>query len=205
MASETGGGAAAGAAQGAAAGAAFGPWGALVGAVIGGAVGYFSGAEKKLAKKYGKKAAAVRRQQQTMQLAIQRRDLVRQSRMARAQAVSAGASESGVRSSAVTGATSSLDSQTTSALAYFDTQVANDNLYQQFAAKAGKHAQRAAGMDSILGSAAGVAGVGADIYGSLKTTPTVSSSTSFNATAAQYNMNKNPAFSTFGSSLNLGP
>lgn len=204
MASDTTGGAAAGAAQGAAAGAAFGPWGAVIGAVVGGAIGYFSGAEKKLAKKYASKAAEQKRLQQTMKLAIMRRDSIRQQRMARAAAVAAGTADTGVTSSSVRGATSSVDMQGFSALNYFDAQVSADNLFQQYSKKAGKHAQNAQQLDSLLGASVDLAQAGGDVYGMNKQqkAPQQSGYSSVygmdNTTTTQ-----NP-YSTFGSTVRLG-
>jgi hypothetical protein len=207
MPSETTGGAATGALQGAAAGAAVGgPIGAVAGAIIGGAVGYFSGAEKKLAKKYGRLAQDTRRRQQQMRAAIQRRDVIRQARVVRAEAVAAGASDTGVTSSSVQGAISSATAQTESALTYFDRQVGEDNLYQQYAKKAGKHAGNAAELDTLLGSASDLAVIGANAYGSFQGLGggAQPSTSNFNTTAAVSNMSRNSAFSSFGSSLTLG-
>lgn len=202
-------GAGAGAAQGAAAGAAFGPWGAVIGAVVGGALGYFSGGKKAEARKFAAKAADVRRRQQTMQLAVQRRDIIRQQRMARANAVAAGASEQGVTSSGVMGAISSIDAQGKSSASYFDAQADLDAAFQMYAKKAGKKAGQAAELDTLLGSMGAIATVGGDLYGLSKgsgsAAPSGGSSgyTSFNSTAAQTNMQNNSAFTSFGSSLDL--
>jgi hypothetical protein len=205
MADETTGGAVAGATQGAAAGAVLGPWGAVVGAVVGGAIGYFSGAEKKIAKKYGRLAQEQRRRQQQMQQAIQRRDLIRQARMTRAQAVAAGASDTGVTSSATQGSVSSITAQTESALTYFEAQVGADNLFQQYAKKAGKHAGNAAQLDTLLASAGDLVTIGANAYGAAKGVGgnAAPSYGSFNSTAAQSNMSRNSAFTSFGSGLDL--
>lgn len=208
MADEETTGAVAGAAQGASAGSVFGPVGALVGGVIGGAIGYFSGQEAKLAKKYGRLAQATRRRQQQMTAAVQRRDVIRQARFARAQAVAAGASEGNVTSSAVSGATSSITAQTESSLNFFDRQVGLDNVFQTYAAKAGKHAGKAAELNSLLGAAEGLTTVGANIYGSFRTpsptTPT-NAGASFNQTAAVSNFSAIAQRSSFGSSLYGSP
>jgi hypothetical protein len=202
-------GAGAGFAQGAAAGAAFGPWGALIGGVIGGAIGYISGGKKAEAKKFAAKAQEVRRRQQSLKLAIDRRDLIRSQRIARANAVAAGASEEGVQSSAVGGAVASIDAQGKSAASYFDAQVDLDAAFQMYAKKAGKKAGQAAEMDSLLGSLGSLATVGGDLYGLSKPSPqytsTSSSSgyTSFNSSAAQTNMAGNSAFTSFGQGLDL--
>lgn len=198
-------GAVAGAAQGAAVGSVFGPVGTVIGAVIGGAVGYFSGAEKKLAKKYGRLAQDTRRRQQQMQMAIQRRDLVRQARITRAQALAAGTSEGNVTSSSVQGGVSSITAQTESALTYFEAQVGQDNLFQQYAKKAGKHAGKAAELDTLLASAGDLVTVGANAYGAFKGPGGSKATTygSFNTTAAQQNMAGNSAFTSYGSGLDL--
>lgn len=200
-------GAGAGAAQGAAAGAAFGPWGAVIGAVVGGALGYFSGGKKAEAKKYASKAQDVRRRQQSLRLAVERRDIIRNQRMARANAVAAGASEGGVQSSAVSGAISGIDAQGKSAASYFDAQVDLDAAFQMYAKKAGKKAGQAAELDTLLGSAGSLATVGGDLYGLSKSSPqaggTSTGYTSFNNSAAQSNMQNNSAFTSFGSGLDL--
>ncbi len=198
---------AAGAAQGAAAGAVFGPWGAAIGAVIGGAAGYFSGAKKKEARMYAAKAQAQRRRQQSMTLAVQRRDVVRSQRIARANAVAAGSSDAGVQSSAVGGAIGSIDAQGKSATSYFDAMVDLDEAYQMFAKKAGKAQGKADELATLLGAGSSLVTAGGDIYGLSKSTqaPTVNtgSYTSFNSSAAQTNMANNSAFTSFGSSLDL--
>lgn len=207
MADEAATGAGAGAAQGAAAGAAFGPWGAVIGAVVGGALGYFSGDKKKQARKYMRMAEEQRRRQQKMRLAIQRRDIIRAQRFARAQAVAAGASEQGVTSSAVMGAIGSIDAQGKTAATYFDAMVDLDEAYQMYAKKAGKKVGQAAEMDTLMGSLGGLATAAGDIYGLYRGSNTTqqpsSGYASFNNTAAQTNMANNSAFTSFGSSLDL--
>lgn len=208
MASDTEASAFGGAAQGAATGAQVGgPWGAVIGAVIGGALGWASGKKRKKAKKFAALAEAQRRKQQQMQLAVQRRDIFRQQRLARANAIAAGASDEGVTSSSVLGATASIDAQSRSAVSYFDTQVNLDNAYQMYAKKAGRAQGQADSLMSILGSAGNLATAGADIYGLSKQTQAAPVNTgqytSFNSTAAQTNMRNNSAFTSFGSSLDL--
>jgi hypothetical protein len=186
MSSESSSGAASGAAQGAAAGAAFGPWGAIIGGVIGGIAGALSGKKAKEAKKYAALARGVRREQQTMQLAVARRDVVRQQRMAVAQAIAAGTADAGVESSAIKGATSSSQTQGQSAINYFDTQVSKDNLFQIYAAKSGKAAQSSQEIMSFIGAAGGLAQAGGDLYG-MSQTPKAETSpyTSFNRPVSQ--------------------
>ena len=149
MAEEVNGGIS-GAAQGAATGAAIGgPVGAVVGGVIGGILGIFGGSKAKKARKYANKAQLTQRQQEQLAAGIQRRDMIREARIARAQAVAASAVESGgLQSSAPQGAIGSLGSQTTSNLSYFDNQVGLGNLAFSYNQKAGKYARQS---QSIFG------------------------------------------------------
>lgn len=206
MADEAVVGASASAAQGAAALSWAGPWGIAIGAVVGGAIGLFSGEKKKKARKYMRKAQEQRRRQQQMKLAVQRRDLIRQQRMLRAQAVAAGSSEQGVTSSAVLGAIGSVDAQGKSAMSYFDAQIDLDMAYQMYSKKAGKAAGDAAELDTLLAAGGSLVTAAGDIYG-LTRRPATSTTTgvyaSFNNSAAQTNMANNPAFTSFGSSLDL--
>lgn len=122
--------------------------------------GLFSFGARKKAKKYANRAAAVERQQAQLEAAVQRRDLVRQSRIARAQAVAASASESGgLQSSAPQGAIGSVGSQTISNLSYFDRQVGMGNEAQAYRQKAGKYASRAENIDAITGILSGAVGL----------------------------------------------
>ncbi len=120
----------------------------------------FSYSKEKKARKYADRASAVERQQAQMAVGIQRREMVRQARMARAQAVAASAAESGgLQSSAPRGAVSSLGSQLTSNINYFDYQVNLNNQAQAYRKKAGKYARQAgdiAALDKLLDSAAQV-------------------------------------------------
>jgi hypothetical protein len=120
--------------------------------------------------------------------------------------VAAGASDTGVTSSAVAGSVSSIASQGNSALNYFDSQVGLDETYQMYAKKAGKAAGDASEIFTILGAGGDLVKAGADIYGLAKQpkTPPSSGYTSFNSTAAVSNMENNSAFTTFGNTLNLG-
>lgn len=106
--------------------------------------GIFGASKKRKAQKYANKANAVERQQAQLAAAVERRDLVRSARIARAQAVAASATETGgLASSAPQGAISSVGSQLTSNLAYFDQQVGLGNVAQGYRNKAGKYAQQA--------------------------------------------------------------
>jgi len=100
--------------------------------------------KRRKAQTYMNKASAVERQQAQLAAAIQRRDLVRQSRIARARTVAAAASESGgLQSSAPAGAISSIGTQATSNLNYFDRQIGLGNEAQGYKAKAGKYLAKA--------------------------------------------------------------
>jgi len=158
---DVGAGAATGAASGAAAGAALGPVGAGVGAVVGGILGGLGGLFKSKAKKYAKKAAAVDRRMAGREAAVQRRQLVRGIYIARARAAAAAAAQEGTLGSAAMGAISSIESQAKFNLGFFDTQVEGMGERNKYAAKAGKFANKAAGVAgiaNILGSAASLAG-----------------------------------------------
>lgn len=203
--SDTESGAVQGAMQGASAGAAFGPWGAAVGALLGGIGGALGGHKKKEARRNAARAAEMRRKQQQLRAALQRRDIIREQRMARANAVAAGASDGEVSSSAVQGAIGATSAQGRSAVNYFDSQVSLDNAYQTYAKKAGKAAGDAAEIFTFLNAAPSLAMAGGDIVGLLnKPKPISTGYTSFNDSAALTNMENNTAFQTFGSSLNLG-
>lgn len=152
MSSETTGGAASGAASGAAAGMMVaGPIGAVIGGIVGGVVGLFGGKKAKKARKFAEKAQKVERQQAQLGAAVQRRDMIRQARMARAQAVAASAAEGGgLQSSAPQGAVASIGSQLTSNINYFDWQTDLSNEAQQYKAKAGKYARQANAISSTF-------------------------------------------------------
>lgn len=209
MATDTAVGGVTGAAQGAAAGAAFGPIGIVAGAIIGGALGALGGDRRRKAKRYAAKAAEVRRKQQTMKLAIERRDVVRQFRLARAQAVAAGASEGDVGSSAIQGASSSLTSQTKGSLSYFDTQVALDNQYQAYAKKAGKAAGQAEDLSALVGVLGEATTAGVNAYGlySLRNAGSAGYSTlAGNPKSTQTGSNfKTYPYVNYGDSVTLGP
>jgi hypothetical protein len=100
--------------------------------------------KRRKAQTYMNKASAVERQQAQLAAAVQRRDLVRQARIARARTVSAAATEGGgLQSSAPMGAISSLGSQASSNLNYFDRQIGLGNQAQGYKAKAGKYMAKA--------------------------------------------------------------
>lgn len=152
-----------GAAQGAVTGMMVG---GPVGAVIGGILGLFGGKKAKKARKYAEKAAAVERQQAQMAAGVQRRDMIRQARIARAQAVAAAASESGgLQSSSPMGAVSSMGTQLTSNLGYFDWQVGLGNQAQTYKQKSGKYARQASTFNSLIQVGAMVGGAAASSIG----------------------------------------
>lgn len=117
----------------------------------------FAYSKGKKARKFADKASEVERQQAQLAVGVQRRDMVRQARIARAQAVAASAAESGgLQSSAPQGAISSMGTQLTSNLSYFDYQVGLGNQAQIFRKKAGKYARQAediSALDKLLDSA----------------------------------------------------
>lgn len=144
-------GAISGAAQGAAAGAALGPAGMIAGAIIGGVGGLLSGGAAKRARIYQNRASKTQRVLSMMEAAVQRRDLIRTARIARAEslaAISAGG-EGGMMSSAPLGALSSLTSQTGSNLRYFDARIRDFVQMQFWVDKAGQKAAQASNISGI--------------------------------------------------------
>ncbi len=105
-------GAITGVTQGASAGAAFGPWGAVIGAVAGGLLGL--GADKQAAKarKYTKKANALRTDATILRSFAEQRVLLRQAQLARATGLASGvASGAEIDSSGTQGVLSSVRNQ----------------------------------------------------------------------------------------------
>jgi hypothetical protein len=177
MAAEQLGGAVEGAKAGATIGTAIAPgFGTAVGAVIGGVVGLiggiFSNKKKKAAKRAAREEANIRRQSQAAQIGLQRRDMVREARVARARAVAAGSSEERVMGSGTTGAASSVSAQLNFGLSYFDDQVINDYNANELRKKAGKFAGQASDINTALGSLGSIGTLGANIIGALKQPPT---------------------------------
>lgn len=172
MATEVVGGAVEGAKAGAAIGSVIPVVGTVAGAVIGGVIGavagVFSNKKKKAAKRAGKEAARIGRQQQSMQLGLQRRDMIREARANRALAVAAGGSEDRVSGSGTVGASSSTGAQLTEALNYFDTQVILDYNANEQRKKAGKFAGQAQDINTLIGSFDSIGTLGANVIGSLK-------------------------------------
>jgi hypothetical protein len=143
----------------------FGPIGGIVGGIIGVAKGLFLSGKAKKASKFRKLAEETKRKQQTMRLALQRREVVRNLRFARAQAVAAGTSEGNVRSSATAGAAGSVTGQGISALEYFDAQVGLDNKAQSYLAEAARMDRELAKHAAVTSGANTAAQLGTDIYG----------------------------------------
>lgn len=100
--------------------------------------------KRRKAQTFMNKASGIERQQAQLAAAVQRRDLVRQTRIARARTVAASANETGgLQSSAPAGAISSIRTQGMSNLNYFDTQIGMGNDAQFYKAKAGKYMAKA--------------------------------------------------------------
>jgi len=145
---------ASGALQGAAAGAAVaGP----IGAVFGGVIGAISGIFKKKANNKKKEATRIERQMYEREQAIQRRDMVRQMRVARAQAVAAGTDMGGL-GSGVAGATSSVAAQGASNLRFFGNQISLGIRRNSLLDKAAKYDSTSATIGSLVQVGASAAG-----------------------------------------------
>lgn len=157
MADESVTGAIGGIASGAAAGASFGPVGAVVGGIIGGIGGLMGGNAAKKARKYQNIAAAFEAKSKIQQAALARRDMIRQARVAQANAIAFAASEEGgLQSSASQGALASSESQLGFGLNYLKTQFELQRGVTTNLQKAGKYqaqAQDILGLTSTLTSA----------------------------------------------------
>lgn len=152
---ETESGALSGAAQGAVAGAVVGgPIGAVIGGVVGAIGGVLGGGAAKRARIYANRASKTRRTLDFMEAAVQRRDLVRQARMARAESLAAitAGGEGGLMSSAPMGALSSISSQTGQNLRYFDARIRDFVQMQFWADKAGKKTAQAQNIMGTMGA-----------------------------------------------------
>lgn len=142
-----GGEVASGAIQGAASGASFGP----VGAIIGGIIGAIGGIFQASANKAKRQAKAEQIRAQEREAAVQRRDLIRGIRIARAQAVAAAASESGgLESSAPQGAIGSIRSQGNFATNYFDAQVASGRRVNSLIGQADRYSAISESISSFI-------------------------------------------------------
>ena len=113
-----------GAASGAATGATIaGPWGAVIGGVVGGVFGLFSGGAARKARLKQQQANNISLAMNEQDAAIQRRDLIRQSRVAQATALAQGTADgSEVTSSGVSGTVDSLKSQTKAGIDFLNLQ-----------------------------------------------------------------------------------
>src|SRR5712675_427113 len=111
-----------GAAAGATIGSVFGPVGTVVGGVIGGVVGFvfgmFSGGAAKAARQKTEQANALTLLSAEQEQALQRRDLIRQTRVAYATTLAQGTTEGEVRSSGSSGVRASELSQARFSLGY---------------------------------------------------------------------------------------
>lgn len=126
---------------GAAEGAAAGSVGGVPGAIIGGIVGAIGGLFKSKAKKNAREASKEEQKMARRKIAMQRRELVRQAYISRAQTVAAAAAEEGgLTSSAPLGALASVTSQATGNINYFDAQAASSNRIVRLTNKASKYA-----------------------------------------------------------------
>lgn len=153
-------GAISGAAQGAAVGTMIMPGiGTAIGAVVGAIGGLLSGGAAQRSRIYANRASKTQKTLSLMEAGLQRRDMLRQARMARAESLAAITSggEGGMLSSAPRGALSSMTSQTGQNIRYFDARI-RDYVQQQFwlnkAGKKSAQAQNIAGMMSGVMSAA---------------------------------------------------
>lgn len=166
MAEETS-GAISGAAQGAAAGTMIMPGiGTAIGAVVGAIGGFMSGSKSRAARLAANKGKKIEREISYMNAAVDRRDLVRGARIARAQSVAASAiSEGGLQSSAPRGAISSIGAQTGFNLGYFDWRISKLALMQQYYDKAGKYAAQASNIAGITSGLLSLASSGYQAYG----------------------------------------
>lgn len=132
--------------------------GGVYGAIIGGAIGLVGGLFSRKAKKYKKMAAREEKIMAERQQAIQRRDMVRNLRMARAQALVAGSSETGGGGSAVQGAVGSIGTQGTFNLNFFDTQVQSQKNIERWVGKAERRAEIAGAISGLMNAGGGAMG-----------------------------------------------
>jgi len=165
MSSEAAVGAVKGAAQGAAVGSVVPVVGTVIGAVVGGVIGLVSGMFSSKAKGKKKKANEIRAKMAERDAAIQRRDLVRNIRIQRAQSVSAGTGDGEVISSAVAGATGSIGAQGSTSLDFFDTQYFQNTTANKYNAKAEQYAGYSAAGNTLLNSMGGIASAGMSMAG----------------------------------------
>lgn len=161
-AASVGTGAVTGAAKGAAIGSVAGPVGTIVGGIVGGVLGAISGIFSSQSKRYLRKAYAEEQAMQDRQAALQRRNLVRDMYVARAQSVAASAAEDGaLMSSAPLGAIGSIVAQGNFNQDYFDSQVINQKQKNYWLKKAHKKTEGIATIGSIFDAASSLADSGA--------------------------------------------
>lgn len=144
-------GAVSGAGRGAMAGAKVGGvWGAVIGAVIGGISGGAAGHAAKRARIYQQRASRTQGMLQNVQAAIQRREMVRQTYVARAEQLAAASAsgETGMLSSGYGGSMSSLMSRAGRNLQVFDA-AARDQVQMNFWLR--KAAKKSAQSSNISG------------------------------------------------------
>lgn len=138
----------------------------LVIAAVGAAVkligGLFGAAKAAKAAKYRRKAASKGREIVEKEQAVQRRDIVRNLRVARAQALAQGATESGgTRSSGTQGVSGSFASQSLFNLDFFEGQAEKSRRKFEFELKADKYqanAEQTIAVSGLIGDAMQTAG-----------------------------------------------
>lgn len=159
-----------GAAQGAAAGAAVGSVvpgiGTVIGAVVGGIIGAVGGLFSKKGKKLKRRAANEQRAISEREQAVQRRDIVRQLRFVRAQALASGSSESGGGGSAVQGAVASIGSQGSFNVEFFDKQVNSQGYIEALLKKARAREEVSGAIGGIVNAAGSFATIIGNMPGS---------------------------------------
>ena len=143
-----------GAAQGAAAGTAVMPGiGTAVGAVVGAIGGFLGGSGVDRAKKHQALASKWAIIAKEREAAIARRNIIRDFRAKRAQAILMGGyEEGGLKSSTPRGGISSLGSQFAVGANFFDAQVYAQRQYQKHINKAGRNAARAGDVFATMGA-----------------------------------------------------
>jgi hypothetical protein len=183
--------------QGAAAGyMAGGVWGAIIGGAVGAVGGLFS----KKAKKYRRDAEKEGKLIAEREQAIQRRDIVRNFRMARAQALAAGSSESGGGGSSVAGALGSIDTQGAFNINFFDTQINSQKRIQKLVNKSEKSAAISGAIMSLISSV----GQGASSMGSMGGGSKSSSTSSGGSTTSGTSSEPAVSYNNYGTIPMLG-
>jgi hypothetical protein len=204
-------GAAAGAMQGAAVGSMIAPGvGTAIGAVVGGVAGYLSGSGLDKASYHRKLAYKYRRQSLELQAAAQRRDILRQFRLQRANAIlGITQEEGGTRSSSPMAGLSSIANQYAGAETYTQAGVYLQRNYDTQMNKAGKAAARAntnfALMDAAFKAAGSLFGEGGP-FASSTTAPTSTPSASSAGSSSLYNWGLSvPSSPSYGNTTPYSP